>query len=113
MNNNQTPIEKQFPVIDTIFWNLLESEYYANISETTGMMETVKEDEESLMNTVKENGVAAEILKRIDLDLSVVSTGAALYGEEKGFILGFIHGAKMVSDLSKAYDLITAQKQDE
>lgn len=98
-------LEKHFSMIDTIFWNLLESEYYGNIPETTGTVETVKEDEESLMNIVKKTGVGGEALKQIEFQLSAVSTGASLYGEEKGFILGFIHGFKMVSEMQKEYDL--------
>lgn len=118
-NDNHAAIDKQFPMIDIIFWNLLQSEYYKDIPETTGTLETVKEDEETLLNTLKENGVTDKVYKKIDFDLSAVSTGAALYGEEKGFILGFIHGVKMATDISKAYDLLqlipelSTQKQDE
>lgn len=106
MMNNQTPIEKQFPMIDTIFWNLLESEYYITIPETTGTMESVKKDEDSLMKMVEENGVTGEALKRINNELCEVRTGAAFFGEEKGFILGFIHGVKMATDISKISDLL-------
>ena len=104
--NKTLPINKQFPMIDIIFWNMIESSYYVDIPESSGITESVKEDEEALLNTLKNNDIPEDLVKIIDRDMDTVCTGAKLYGEEKGFILGFIHGVKMATDLSESYDLL-------
>lgn len=102
----QIPLEKQAPLIDVIFWNLIESKYYADIPETTGMMENLKKDKESIREYFKKKGGTGEELKQLDLDIEDLTVGASLYGEEKGFILGFIYGTKMISDISDVYALL-------
>ena len=117
--NKKKPLEKQFPSIDNIFWELLESDCYIDIPETSGTIEKVNEDEEALLQALRDRKVSDEIIKKVGFDLSTVSTCAGLYGEEKGFILGYIHGAKMATDLANGYNLLQLnpdslkQKQDE
>ena len=103
--NKKKPLEKMFPMIDSIYWDLVESNCYTEIPDTTGTIETVKENEKALLQALKEKNVSDDVIEKVALDLNEVKNCAELFGEEKGFILGFIHGAKMFSDISEASEL--------
>ena len=101
---------KRFKAIDTLYWEMVErADYYADSPDVSGecnITENVKTLLNHLTDKLQRNAVPDEIYRQVDFDLSDVTCCAQLYGEEKGFILGFIHGVKYQTELCAGMDLI-------
>lgn len=105
MSNETITLDSQYPMITNLYWNMTSySPDYAKIPEVSGVT-AIDEDLEELYNAIKkvvEDSGAFETIKRaMDFSLSNAITGAALYGELRGFILGFLYCSKLETELQK------------
>ena len=105
MSDEKITLDRQYPMIANLYWDMnAYSPDYAKAPEVSGVT-NVDEDIEELYNAIEnvvEDSGAFETIKRaMKFSLSTAITGAALYGELRGFILGFLYCSNLETELQK------------
>lgn len=107
MSKKAITLDKQYPMIADLYWNMnAYSPDYQKIPEVSGISD-VDEDIEALYNSIKkvtsDSESFEEIKRAMDFSLSSAITGASLYGEVRGFIIGFLYRSNLENESRKKY----------